>query len=144
MPMERQKTCPACGPVLARKVAVLTNGEIIGLGALSLFTCGLGLLIAIPYAIYRGIKAAGWHCPKCGSQILEDLTKRKPEEKLAPAPAPPAAVVPAITEKPTESLVCPTCGHVIKSTKTLGLAGSTVATCKHCSTRFSLSQARQS
>jgi hypothetical protein len=55
--------------VLARTVEAMTPGEITLLAALSVFTCGLGLLVAIPYAIVRGAKSAGFHCPKCGSQI---------------------------------------------------------------------------
>ena len=69
MSIERQKNCPTCGPVLARTVEAMTPGEITLLAALTVFTCGAVLLIAIPYAIVRGTKAAGFHCPKCGSQI---------------------------------------------------------------------------
>lgn len=69
MTVERQKQCTNCGPVLARTVDPLTAGEITGLALLTVCTCGIGLLVAVPYAIIRGAKAAGFHCPKCGGQI---------------------------------------------------------------------------
>lgn len=71
MPLERQKQCPGCGPVLARKIDTLTPGESMGLALLTVCTCGLGLLGVIPYVVYRASKARGWHCPRCGSQILD-------------------------------------------------------------------------
>lgn len=154
MPVERQKNCPNCGPVLAREIEAMTQGEKLLLAAVTLFTCFVGAIFTLPYAFYRGMKAAGFHCPKCGEQILGVGRSERSERKRAKA-----AVERVVAEMESEAAVeaaqpveqaaparevlcCPTCGHTLKTGKTLGLPGSQVVTCKACSNTFTLEQGR--
>ena len=71
MATERQQRCPQCGPVLARTVDPMTPGEKLVWTIIVLFTCGVGLLAVIPYAIWRGSKSRGFRCTKCGAQTAK-------------------------------------------------------------------------
>lgn len=66
---QKQGKCSNCGPVLATTSDPLSTAEILGLAGLSLFTCGAGLLVAIPYAAWRGFQSSKYRCSKCGRGV---------------------------------------------------------------------------
>ncbi|MEM7558454.1 MAG: hypothetical protein AAF394_04970 [Planctomycetota bacterium] len=146
MAVERQKFCVDCGPVLARQaggIGGMSFGEILLISGVSVVTCGVGLLFAIPYAIYRGVQSSGFFCPKCGSKILPERKRAAIVIERAVADMNLEEEEPEQPAKPTkEVLCCPTCGHTTKTGKTLGLPDSKVVTCKECSNTFTLEQGR--
>jgi predicted RNA-binding Zn-ribbon protein involved in translation (DUF1610 family) len=66
---QKQKKCRKCGLVLATTSDPMTFSETLGIGMVCALTCGLGMVFAIPYAVYRAQLAKTYRCPTCGAKV---------------------------------------------------------------------------
>ena len=70
---QRQATCKRCGKVLAVRNPQPGCSENFAMGLLVVCTLGVGLVIAIPWAVWRGIDASRYRCPTCGGRAKPRL-----------------------------------------------------------------------
>ena len=70
---QRQADCKQCGTTLAVKNSPPGCAEYLGMGVVTTITLGLGLIVVIPWAIYRGIQANEYRCQQCGGKVRPKL-----------------------------------------------------------------------
>lgn len=70
MSLMKQADCATChARVPAQKNDPASFAEMLGYGMLVVGTCGFGIVIALPLAIWRGVQASHWHCTRCGARV---------------------------------------------------------------------------